>query len=859
MQHHEKLDAGGVFDSEFADAHALRSPSRPGPTSGGRGAAARDAASHDGGEWDPALAELAESITQRLLAGEPVDPEQLAADHPARADEVRRLVSAVRLMAELGRAEAREGIGAPSGARDAEGHRVFGDFRIVREIGRGGMAVVYEAEQEPLGRRVALKVLPLAAALDPRALQRFQLEAQVAGLLQHPRIVTVHAVGAVDEVPYYAMQYIDGGSLAELIAELRRLAKDGVAAPPAGTSPSALAAGLLSGRFAPPRREPDGDRPPSGPAASAGVDGLDAPAHRSVCSRSYLRTVARLGVQAAEALGHAHDQGIVHRDVKPANLLLDTRGELWVADFGMADVQGDAGLTLTGDLPGTLRYMSPEQALGKRSLVDRRTDIYALGATLYELATLHPAVDGADKQEILRRVAEEEPVPIRRLNPAVPVDLATMITKCLSKDPTNRYETAWQLADDLVRFLDGRPIAARPVGPHVRAWRWCRRKPVQAGLAAGLALAIVVGFVGITWNWREAVRQRGLMLVAERRAARERDEKEAQRAKADAINRFLTQKLLLQAAPEHNPKARAVTLREALDRAAGEVAPTFQGHPETEAAIRLALGQTYHELGEYTKSERHLRRAYEMLARGRHDPGPERLQTMLELGHILYHLERLDEAKAMLLRAVAESRRELGASHDTSLMATRYLAQLELRRGEEDQAEDLFRRALDDARRGLRPRCTEALNSMTDLGKLLAGRRRYDEAEHLLRASVDLKRATLGAEHPDTLTNQHTLASVLLDEGRIDEAEALARQTLETRRRVVGPEHPYTLRSLDLLAGILRARGRFDEAEAGLRTCLETQRRVLGPNHSDTLKTSANLESLLADRARPASTPAPPR
>ena len=185
---------------------------------------------------------------------------------------------------------------------------------------------------------------------------------------------------------------------------------------------------------------------------------------------SYIRTVARLGCQAAEALGYAHDQGIVHRDIKPANLLLDARGDLWVADFGMAYVQGDPGLTLTGDLPGTLRYMSPEQALGKRALVDRRTDLFALGATLYELLALRPSVDGGDRQEMLHRIAEENPEPLRRLNPAVPVDLATIVAKLLSKDPANRYQTAWLLADDLNRFLEGCPIAARPVGPVTRVW-----------------------------------------------------------------------------------------------------------------------------------------------------------------------------------------------------------------------------------------------------------------------------------------------------------------------------------------------------------------------------------------------------
>jgi serine/threonine-protein kinase len=266
-------------------------------------------------------------------------------------------------------------------------------------------------------------------------------------------------------------------------------------------------------------------------------------------SRAYLRTVGRFGIQAAEALGYAHDQGVIHRDIKPANLLLDLHGDLWVADFGMAEVQGHAGLSLTGDLPGTLRYMSPEQALGKRALVDRRTGLYSLGATLYELLTLRPAIDGSDRQEILRQIAEQEPAPIRRLNPTVPIDLANIIAKSMSKDPASRYESAHHFAEDLGRFLDGRPISARPIGPLARSWRWCRRKPIQATLAISLALALALGFAGILWNWREAVRQKRkaihqkeLLLVAEGEASR-------QAARADAINRFLIEGLLVHAEP----------------------------------------------------------------------------------------------------------------------------------------------------------------------------------------------------------------------------------------------------------------------------------------------------------------------
>ena len=237
--------------------------------------------------------------------------------------------------------EGREQQGGPCG--EAVGH-AFGEFRIVREVGRGGMGIVYEARQAGLDRPVALKVLSLAAAMDPRALQRFQLEAQVAGWLHHPRIVPVHAVGVVDDVPYYAMQFIEGISLAGLIAEMRSLVNG--LAPPVVKHESRferqhagqrVSVGVVPGRLR--------ERYPS-PATPRGRRAAADRNQRSIRTSPYIRTVVRLGIQAAEALGYAHDQGIVHRDIKPANLLLDRNGDVWVTDFGMADVQGDAGLTL---------------------------------------------------------------------------------------------------------------------------------------------------------------------------------------------------------------------------------------------------------------------------------------------------------------------------------------------------------------------------------------------------------------------------------------------------------------------------------------------------------------------------------
>ena len=354
----------------------------------------------------------------------------------------------------------------------------LGDFRLLREVGRGGMGVVYEAEQISLSRRVALKVLPFAAAIDPRQLQRFKNEALAAAHLQHAHIVPVHAVGSERGVHYYAMQFIDGQSLAALIQELR---KPGAAenSDRSGPPPEASAAADTMHVIG------------SSTTRVGNAAGFD-PISRDYSSgrRRYFDWVARLGRQAALALEHAHQTGIVHRDVKPSNLLLDPQGTLWVADFGLAQIGGDAGLTMTGEVLGTLRYASPEQVLARRGIVDHRSDVYSLGATLYELLTLKPLFDGRDRHELLGRVANDDPVSPAVLDPTIPAELETIVLKALRKEPAERYATAQDLADDIDRFLDNRPILARRLTPVERLRKWGRRHP-SVVIAGGILLVIV--------------------------------------------------------------------------------------------------------------------------------------------------------------------------------------------------------------------------------------------------------------------------------------------------------------------------------------------------------------------------------
>jgi serine/threonine protein kinase len=363
----------------------------------------------------------------------------------------------------------------------------LGEYRIIREVGRGGMGIVYEAEQLPLGRRVALKVLPSTTSLDARQRQRFQVEAQAAALLHHEHIVPVFDIGCDQGVHYYAMQFIDGRSLTEVIGRLRPSDEQAAVVEYPNSHESSSLAGATAAARA---------------AKSAGS---------SLNNRRQCQAAAQLGVQAALALEHAHEIGVIHRDIKPSNLLIDSRDHLWVADFGLARLpHADHDLTRTGDLVGTLRYMSPEQVRGDRDVVDARTDIYALGVTLYELLTLRPAFDARNRNELVRRIIDEEPVRPRRFNPAVPRDLETIIFKAIEKEPAARYDSARAFADDLRRFLNDQPIQARRPSLVDRAVKWSRRRRPAVVAAIGALFVTLAASTVVLW---EAKRRTDATLV----------------------------------------------------------------------------------------------------------------------------------------------------------------------------------------------------------------------------------------------------------------------------------------------------------------------------------------------------------
>ncbi|MEO9594152.1 serine/threonine protein kinase [Rhodopirellula bahusiensis] len=378
------------------------------------------------------------------------------------------------------------GVGAPSEPSatavgpDAEfTAKPIGDFQIVGELGRGGMGVVYEAIQLSLGRKVALKVLPFASGLDEVRLQRFRNEAHAAAALHHTNIVPVYAVGSDRGVHYYAMQMIDGRTLADVIDELRQADENGTSD---DTEPS-------RGKIE---------------AAATRLNNTTAMG-TSMGRRRHYESAVRMAHEAAIAIEHAHQYGVIHRDIKPGNLLIDGAGKVWVTDFGLAHIESDTNnLTRTGDPMGTLRYASPEQASGNRMILDHRTDVYSFGVTLYELLTLQPAIQGEGFRELLNAVIEVDPRPPISIAPDLPTELDTIVRKAIAKQPSERYATMKALADDLQCWLDDKPIQAKPPTALERLAKWRRRNSGLVTAAFGmLFIATVALLVTTLLVWEE--------------------------------------------------------------------------------------------------------------------------------------------------------------------------------------------------------------------------------------------------------------------------------------------------------------------------------------------------------------------
>jgi serine/threonine protein kinase len=423
---------------------------------------------------DDELDEVIGEITRVIEAGERIDTEAYYERYPALQPELKQFFKT--RMLEAGDRETGLSVGS-----------VIDDYRIVREIGRGGMGVVYEAEQLSMGRRVALKVMPPGVLAGKSAFDRFRREATAVARLSHPRIVAVHGFNQAGGVAYLAMELVSGLDLGEIVDRLRTARTHGrrfvlISGPHVGEEIATWAKGRrLMGTM------------PGDARLSEGI---------VVDLRNYAHMAAAVAADAADALQHAHAHGIVHRDIKPGNLILASEGRVKLSDFGLAKSVQDGSLTRTGDFVGSPAYVAPEQAGPRRRKVDLRADIYSLGVTLYELLTLHQPFVGKDVAVILRNILQKDPPPPTQLNPRIPKDLETIVLKAIEKDPDRRYQTAEELADDLRRFLNFEAISARPPGALSRVARGVRRHRTPLALSAmglvivALSVLLATGILG---------------------------------------------------------------------------------------------------------------------------------------------------------------------------------------------------------------------------------------------------------------------------------------------------------------------------------------------------------------------------
>ena len=652
--------------------------------------------------------------------------------------------------------------------------RYFGDYEVARELARGGMGVVFLARQVSLNRPVALKMILAGQLADDTDVKRFYTEAEAAANLDHPGIVPIYEVGQHEGQHYFSMGFVEGQSLSQRLAE--------------GPLPSREAAALL--------------------------------------------------VKVAEAIDYAHRRGVIHRDLKPGNILLDPSGNPRVTDFGLAKkVEGDSALTASGQIMGTPSYMPPEQAGGNRGEVGPAADVYALGATLYALVTGRPPFQAATAMDTVLQVIGEEPVPPRRLNPGVPRDVETICLKCLEKEPARRYAAAADLADELRRYLDGKPILARPVGPAERAWRWSKRNRLAASLLTVVAVLTAAGTATITVLWLRAERSHheavtageqtrralGEAVAAGERADRARDEAVAagHRAEASAATARRAVSDYLDRITE-NPQLKRPGLiglrRDLLTHALSyyegflrESASDPMLRAETALAQRRAATILL-ELGDTNRAIEAARRAVELfepLARDRPDSVEDRHQlahSLQALADALRATRQVDEALAAYRRA-AGIREELLRAEPGNIdyaldLATTWsnLGELlgDLGRKEESAAilardrthlEDLVRRVPDDV--GPRNLLAGVLHS---LGNQAADRGRFDEARGLYTRALEIRQSVL-REHPDNWEQQSQLARLYNELGMLhfhfhhpDEALSYYQKSLAIREKLLAAE-----------------------------------------------------------------------
>lgn len=643
-----------------------------------------------------------------------------------------------------------------------DGPGELGDFRILRKIGSGGMGTVYEGEQISLKRKVALKLLPPSRISSDRAVQKFYREALAGGRQNHPGIVAIYAVGEHEGIYYIAQELVEGGrSLADWLGDLKE---------------------------------------------------------RNEVPHNFHHDLAEIIAKTAEALEYAHAVEVVHRDLKPSNILLTPDCMPKVTDFGLAKVQDVPALSRTGDLWGTPYYMSPEQATKSSAEVDRRTDVYSLGVTLYEGLALNMPFTGDTSLEILKNIVLKEPKDPRKIRANVPRDLSVICLKAMEKNPKHRYQSMKEMADDLRRFLRGEVIHAKPAGYVTKGVKFVHRNPILSG-AVAVTLLILMSFVFYVALWSYP------RIVSEQN-------------RTAAINQFL-EGMFSSLDPDIDGKdVKVLTI---LNRAIADIEDSFQDEPEVEASIRRTVGSAYRALGMYKEAEPQYRRALEILQKELGEDDSETLAWTTGFVYLLLDLKRYEEAESVLNEMHDPQIRVMGEEHPETLEYLNCKANLLYETGKVSQAETLHREILEIRGRVLGEEHEDTLFSMNNLGNTLSFQGRFDEAEVHYRKVLEARSRLLGEEHTLTLESMNNLAMLLTNLHQLDESEALHGKLVDISTRVRGEDHPKTLIALNGLAILFWNRGKLHEAEKTFSKVLEIQDRVLGKEDKNRLSTLSNL------------------